>query len=379
MYALDLCQRLLKCPSITPKDAGAIAVVSEALKDLGFTCHVLSFSDPKSPPVNNLYGRIGTNRPHLCFAGHTDVVPVGDPAHWSFNPFAGYIEGELLYGRGAIDMKGAIACFIAASSAFLQDKGPTFKGSISLMITGDEEGPAVNGTVKILEWLKARNEIIDACLIGEPTSKTQIGDTVKIGRRGSLNAKIITHGTQGHVAYPELADNPIPRLLGFLTEISKTPLDQGSEDFPSSNLEITSIDVGNPASNVIPQAAYADFNIRYNNAHTGQGLIKWLEEVALKTAGKHTLTFNISGEPFRTPPGAFKNTVIKAIEKVTGHTPELSTSGGTSDGRFIHHHTPVIECGLKNATAHQIDEHVATQDLVILQKIYKEILERFFE
>lgn len=379
MYTLNLCQRLLKCPSITPDDAGAIAVVKDALEELSFTCHVLSFSDPKSPPVNNLYGRIGTGSPHLCFAGHTDVVPVGDPTDWSFDPFAGHIENKKLYGRGAVDMKGAIACFIAASKAFLQDKAATFNGSISLMITGDEEGAAINGTVKILEWLKARKEIIDACIIGEPTSTTQIGDTVKVGRRGSLNGKMTIHGIQGHVAYPELADNPIPRLLNFLTEISKTQLDQGSEVFPPSNIEITSIDVGNLASNVIPQSAYADFNIRFNDAHTGEKLIKWLEEIALKTAGKHTLTTHISGEAFRTHPGAFKNTVIHAIEKITGRIPELSTSGGTSDGRFIHYYAPVIECGLKNATAHQIDEHVAIEDLEMLEGIYKEILERFFE
>jgi succinyl-diaminopimelate desuccinylase len=378
MYVLDLCQRLLKCPSITPEDASAIAVVSDALEEIGFKCHRLPFSDSQSPAVNNLYGRIGTGNPHLCFAGHTDVVPVGDAAHWSFHPFEGHVEDEMLYGRGAVDMKGAIACFIAASKEFLQDKGAAFKGSISLMITGDEEGPAINGTIKILEWLKARNEIIDACLIGEPTSKTQVGDTVKIGRRGSLNAEIIIHGMQGHVAYPELADNPIPRLLSFLTEITKTPLDQGSEAFQPSHLEITSIDVGNLAGNVIPQAASANFNIRFNDHHTGQKLIKWLDEIALKTAGVHTLAAHISGEPFCTHPGAFKDTVVQAIQKVTGHTPELSTSGGTSDGRFIHYHTPVIECGLKNATAHQIDEHVAIQDLKILKMIYKEILERFF-
>lgn len=378
MDVIEFCRRLLRCPSVTPEDKGAIAVIEGALKPLGFTSHILPFSDPDSPEVNNLYARLGTESPHFCFAGHTDVVPAGNISTWSFDPFEGKINGGILYGRGAVDMKGAIACFIAALTDFLQDKGHAFKGSISLMITGDEEGPAVNGTRKILGWLENRNETIDACLIGEPSSNKWVVDTIKTGRRGSLNVEITVHGSQGHAAYPELACNPIPRLLGFLTEISKTPLDQGSDIFQPSHLEMTSIDVGNTATNIIPQDARARFNIRFNDHHRGETLIKWLHDIAQKIAKTYTLTTYISGEPFYVRPCPFKNIVVNAVKDVTGYEPQVSTSGGTSDGRFINAYAPVIECGLKNAAAHKVDEHVALEDLQTLKEIYRRILERFF-
>ncbi|RME66238.1 MAG: succinyl-diaminopimelate desuccinylase [Alphaproteobacteria bacterium] len=379
VQALDpiaLAQVLIRCASVTPRDDGALAAIAAPLAALGFRCETMSFG--KGPArVHNLYARLGSARPHFCFAGHSDVVPAGDAAGWAHTPFGGAVEDGWLKGRGAADMKGAIAAFIAAVADFLRAHGPP-AGSISLLITGDEEGEAVNGTVKVLDVLAARGETIDACIVGEPTSQSALGDMIKIGRRGSLNATIAVHGTQGHVAYPERADNPIPRLLRFLAHVDAHKLDDGDADFQPSNLEITDIHVGNATVNLIPASATARLNIRFNTRHTGAGLKAWLEEAAMATAGRHSLDVRISGEAFRTAPGALTDLVVGAVRQVTGRTPALSTAGGTSDARFIARHAPVVECGLVGATMHKVDEQVAAADVVALARIYTAMLRRFF-
>ncbi|MDP6485258.1 MAG: succinyl-diaminopimelate desuccinylase [Alphaproteobacteria bacterium] len=375
---LDLARALIRCPSVTPEDGGALAVLEEALKKLGFTCHRMTFSAPDTPDVDNVYARIGDTAPNFCFAGHTDVVPVGDAQGWNTDPFAGEIVKDRLVGRGAADMKGAIACFVAASARFLNQRDKVFPGSISLLITGDEEGPAVNGTAKVLDWMKDCGETLDACLVGEPTNPEYLGETIKIGRRGSLNCHLTVMGTQGHAAHPQCADNPIPRLLHMLSKITERPLDEGTEHFQPSNLEITSVDVGNQAPNIIPARAVARFNIRFNDTHSGAALEQWLRKSFDSINGDYQLDIEISGEAFFTPPGDLSKLVENAVSDVTGKTPELNTSGGISDARFIRHFCPVAEFGLVGATMHKTDESVAIEDLEALTEIYFHVLDGYF-
>jgi len=380
--ALDLARDLIRCPSVTPQDAGALDVLEDLLEGVGFECHRLIFSHAGTPDVANLYARWGRGQPNFCFAGHTDVVPVGRRESWTVDPFGAEIGDGRLFGRGAADMKGAIACFVAAATRFIGAHGKELRGSISLLITGDEEGPAVNGTAKVLRWAAEHGEKIDACLVGEPTSAKRLGDTVKIGRRGSLTAHLTVHGVQGHTAYPHLADNPIPKLLRMLDSITAEPLDSGTEQFQPSMITITTVDVGNPASNVIPATAKASFNIRFNDLHTGESLGKRLREsfdkVQAALGGTYDLAIEVSGEAFLCPPGALAETVAEAVESRLGFRPEFSTAGGTSDARFIHHYCPVAELGLVGTTMHRVDESVEIADLETLTAIYEDVLERFF-
>lgn len=372
--ALDpvaLAQDLIRCASVTPEDAGAIAVLRRALEGLGFVCHAVD-SASGGPTIRNLYARLGESGPNFCFAGHTDVVPAGGT--WTVDPFGGHVVDGRLYGRGAADMKGAVACFVAAVSRFLAAGAP--KGSISLLITGDEEGPAVDGTVKVLEWLAARGETLDWCVVGEPTNPRHLGEMMKIGRRGSLNCKIRVYGTQGHAAYPHLADNPIPRLLEMLRRLTETPLDDGSAHFQASTLALTTVDVGNPATNVIPAEARAGFNIRFNDLHCGASLERWIRDTLASVGGDYDCTVEVSGESFLTQPGTLSETVADAAQAVTGRRPELSTTGGTSDARFIKNVCPVLEFGLVAQTMHKIDEHVQVADMQALTDIYVQVLDR---
>lgn len=375
---LDLSLRLIRCPSVTPDDAGAQEVLAAALTPLGFSCETMTFEAPGTAPVRNLYARLGARGAHFCFAGHTDVVPVGDAASWTSAPFEPTVRDGRLFGRGASDMKCAIACFASAVSAFVAERGRDFGGRISFLITGDEEGPALNGTQKMLRKLARDGETIDACIVGEPTSAVRLGDTIKIGRRGSLNARLAVRGTQGHVAYPDLADNPIPRLLKTLSVLNDTVLDEGTEHFQPSNLEITAIDTNDGAGNVIPAEVRAAFNIRFNDAHSGDGLRRWIEDVCRAHAGDHSLDIAISGEAFVTPPGALSAIMSEAVREVCALTAELSTTGGTSDARFIKDYSPVCELGLHNASAHKVDENVRVEDIERLRDIYLAILRRYF-
>jgi succinyl-diaminopimelate desuccinylase len=370
-----LTQALIRCPSITPIDAGALDVVEGALSRLGFRCHRLTFEAPDSPPVANLYARLGDERPNLAFAGHTDVVPPGDVAAWRAAPFAGALLDDAIYGRGAVDMKGAIACFIAAVARLLAEKRP--RGSISCLISGDEEGPAVNGTPKLLRWLAEQGEVLDACLVGEPTNPSHLGEMIKVGRRGSMTGQLTVRGVQGHVAYPERADNPIPRLLRLLDALSREALDVGSEHFQPSRLVITSVDVGNPASNVIAAAARATFNIRFNDRHTPAALEARLRALLGGVGEDHELAISTSGDSFVTAPGPLTALLAAAIEAELGCKPEHSTSGGTSDARFIKDLCPVVEFGLVGQTMHQIDERVALSDLEALTRVYGGFLDRY--
>jgi succinyl-diaminopimelate desuccinylase len=379
---LALSEALIRCPSITPEDAGALDVLEEALADIGFTCHRLSFTKVGTPDVENLYARIGTDGPNFCFAGHTDVVPIGNRDDWSVDPFGGQVRENILYGRGASDMKCAIACFAAAAARFLERHGNDFKGSISFLITGDEEGPAINGTQRVLDWMQDEDESIDACIVGEPTNVAVLGDTIKIGRRGSINGHLTVFGTQGHAAYPHLADNPVPLMVKILSAIDAEHLDDGSEHFPQSNLEITTVDVGNTATNIIPAKAEANFNIRFNDLHMGAGLEQRMdqivERITAETNARHALEFTSSCEAFLTPPGPLTQIIEKAVKDVTGNSPALSTSGGTSDARFIKDFCPVAEFGLINATAHKVDENAAVDDIKTLAEVYEAVLEAYF-
>jgi len=378
---LEIAKELIRCPSVTPEDAGALSVLEKWLKPLGFTCERMRFSAEGTPDVDNLYARLGTGSPHFCFAGHTDVVPVGDAEAWTADPFAGDIRDGMLVGRGAADMKGSIASFVAAASRLVQD-GKLADGSISLLITGDEEGPSVNGTVKMLQALKARGETFDHCLVGEPTSADRLGDMVKIGRRGSINGWLTVYGTQGHVAYPHQADNPIPRLIEMLRRLNARELDKGNDHFQPSNFEVTTIDTGNTATNVIPGAVRAVMNIRFNDEHTGASLDQWMrsvfDQVSQEMGGRYTFETKISGEAFITEPGDFSALIADAIEKVTGITPDLSTTGGTSDARFIRAYAQVVEFGFRNATMHKVDEQVPADDFGKLADIYEAILRGYF-
>jgi len=372
---LALAQALIRRPSVTPEDAGALSVLEEALRGLGFTCTRLSFgAEAGRPPIENLYARLGTRGPNFCFAGHTDVVPVGQG--WTVEPFAGEVIDGSLYGRGAADMKGAISCFTAAVARFLENGAP--QGSISLLITGDEEGRALDGTQAVLRFLAANGEEIDLCLVGEPTNPTTLGEMIKVGRRGSLNATLTVFGSQGHTAYPHLADNPLPRLVAMLAAITAEPLDQGSEHFQPSTLALTSIDVGNPATNVIPARGAAKLNVRFNDLHRGADIEAWLREKCDSVGGIYELDVEISGESFLTPPGQLSDMLVSAIRKVTGRTPELSTTGGTSDARFIKNACPVAEFGLVGQSMHKADERVALADLEALTEIYLTVLQDYF-
>jgi succinyl-diaminopimelate desuccinylase len=377
--ALDLSRALIQCSSVTPEDGGAQKVLQAALEDLGFTCHSQIFSNNNTPDVSNLYARLGSAAPNFCFAGHTDVVPVGDLESWIVDPFGAEVKDGVLYGRGASDMKTAIACFTEATARFIGKHGPDFGGSISLLITGDEEGPAINGTRKLLEWTKAQGEVLDACLVGEPTNPTSLGEMIKIGRRGSLNGTLTVFGVQGHTAYPHLADNPIHRLVKMLDVLTSENLDDGSDHFQASTLQVSTVDVGNPATNVIPAKATAVFNVRYNDHHTSATLDKMLREKLDAMGGDYELDIYVSGESFLTPPGPLSEIISSAVQAVTGEVPELSTTGGTSDARFIKDYCPVAEFGLIGQTMHKSNEGVAVKDLEALTDIYTDILDRYFE
>jgi len=384
---IALSQALIRCPSVTPADAGALGVLAGALEDIGFTCHRLRFSDENTPDVENMYARLGNGGPNFCFAGHTDVVPVGDAADWTRDPFSGDVTDGVLHGRGAADMKSAIACFTAAVAKLVERQGAPDSwgtpGSISLLITGDEEGPAVNGTRKVLEWLAERGEQLDACIVGEPTNPEALGDMIKIGRRGSTTGDVVVHGTQGHTAYPHLADNPVHHLVRMLGTLTAAPLDEGTEHFPPTTLQITTVDVGNPANNVIPARVSATFNIRFNDLHSSDSLAAWVRETFDRaiagTNARYDLSFRVTGEAFLTPPGPFSEAISDAVAKVTGRRPELSTTGGTSDARFIKDFCPVAEFGLVGQTMHKVDERVATSDIEQLTEIYLTVLETYFK
>jgi succinyl-diaminopimelate desuccinylase len=378
-----LARALLRCPSVTPAEGGALALIENVLRTVGFEVHHLTFSEPGTAPVENLYATIGSGAPHLVFAGHTDVVPPGDEAAWSRPPFAADVVGKMLYGRGAVDMKGAIACSLAATLDYLLEQGgEPPQGTISFLITGDEEGVAVNGTVKLLQWAAERGETFDHCILGEPTNADALGDMIKIGRRGSQNGTLVVTGKQGHVAYPERADNPVRGLVALMGALMYEPLDQGTENFGPSNLEFTSIDIGNPVVNLIPGVARARFNVRFNDTWTQESLRALIEVRAQAAAGSH-IRWHIEWEPsnadaFVAPPSPFIDLVAGAIERVTGRTPALSTSGGTSDARFIQNYCPVLEFGLVGRTMHQVDECTPVEDLVQLTAVYRQILEWYF-
>ena len=383
---LSLAQALIRCPSVTPREGGALTLLQSVLEPAGFACHRMTFTEAGTPDVENLYARfgdVGSNGPNLCFAGHTDVVPAGDESAWSHPPFAAEVADGFLWGRGAIDMKGAIACFVVAALDVIARRGGRLPGAISLLITGDEEGPSINGTVKVLDWLKARAERIDACIVGEPSSEDHLGDAMKIGRRGSLNGELVIAGKQGHAAYPRSADNPIPKLARMIDRLCSTALDQGTRHFEPSSLQVTVISVNNVATNVIPSQALAKLNIRYNDLWTRPKVEAHVrsvcEAVAVELGAKFTLGFSGTGDVFRTEPGALVDTMAAAVTGVTGLEPRLSTGGGTSDARFIHLHSPVIEFGLINQTIHQVDERCALADLDRLTEVYRQFLERYFK
>jgi succinyl-diaminopimelate desuccinylase len=379
---LALAQALIRCPSVTPEEGGALTWLAAQLEPLGFVCHRLTMRDADTPDVDNLYARLGAGSPHLAFAGHTDVVPVGDQSAWTRPPFGGEVAHGVLYGRGAVDMKGGIASFLAATLDYLRSRGGLKHGSLSFLITGDEEAVAINGTPKLLAWLKGRGETLDACLVGEPASDERVGDQIKIGRRGSVNARITVHGKQGHSAYAERAENPIPKLARIIDRLSTTPLDHGTSHFQPSSLEATIVSVPNSATNVIPGSARANFNIRYNDLHTRPGIETWVgercAEAAREVDARFSLSFEGTGDVFLTKPGPLVDTMRVAIEGVTGRAPVLTTNGGTSDARFIKDFCPVVEVGLRNATAHQVDEHVPVADLATLTAIYRAFVEAYF-
>jgi succinyl-diaminopimelate desuccinylase len=367
---LALAQALIRCNSVTPADGGSQDVLAEALTRLGFTVHRLRFGE-----IENLFARRGTDGPHLCFAGHTDVVPVG-AANWRDSPFGAEVRDGVLYGRGACDMKGAIAAFVAGVAGHLDQTGWP-RGSVSFLITGDEEGPAVDGTVKVLEWMKTHDQIPDFCLVGEPTCPVKLGDMVKIGRRGSVNFKIEVHGTQGHVAYPHRADNPVHRLVRAANALTAAPIDAGTDWFEPSTLQLTSLDVGNTATNVIPASARAALNIRFNDKHTGASLIAWVRTTLAQYAERFDVDASISGESFVTRPCPQVDILRNAIVQATGVEPKLDTGGGTSDARFITNYCPVAEFGLVGATMHQMDERVPVAELRDLARIYRGVIAAF--
>lgn len=375
-----LAQALIRCPSVTPEDHGALDALQNALAPLGFSFHRLRFEDAKSPAVDNLYARIGTGAPHFCFAGHTDVVPVGERNSWRHDPFGAVIENGFLYGRGASDMKSAIAAFTAAAANHLGKR--SLKGSISLLITGDEEGVGINGTPKMLGWLTQHGEVIDHCLVGEPTSSAKSGDVIKIGRRGSMNFVVTVKGIGGHAAYPQLALNPIPIAAELIRRIAGWTPDSGSEWFEPSTLAFTMIDAGNRAVNVIPQQVRTGFNIRFNDRQTPDALLRQIaqmaDDVKQTLGGEISVEHSVSGVSFITKPGSFTELLSKAVAGVNGAPPEFSTTGGTSDARFIKDHCPVAELGLPGKTMHKLDESVAVEDITRLARIYESVLDLYF-
>ena len=379
---VQLSKELISFPSVTPVDAGAINYLSKKLKKLGFKCKILEFKDKKHPPIKNLYARLGSKQPNLCYAGHTDVVPPGNINDWSVNPFKPKVKNNRLIGRGANDMKSSIACFISAVSQFLSTH-KKINGSISFLITGDEEAQAVNGTKKVVDYLIKKKEKIDFCIVGEPTNPTKLGQMIKIGRRGSLSGKLEIYGTQGHVAYPHLSKNPINSLVSICSQLKAKPLDNGNKHFQSSNLEFTSINVDNKAHNVIPARASTQFNIRYNNFHTAKSLkkkiISVVRSICVKNKTKYKIDFLGSGDSFLTKPGPTIQMAKKIIKKITKINPVFSTTGGTSDARFIKKIAPCLEFGLVNKTMHRVDESVSLSDLKKLTKIYKNILVEYFK
>ena len=379
---VTIARDLLRCPSVTPAEGGALSCLEQILKAAGFTTHRMTFSEAGTPDVENFYARIGTGSPHLMFAGHTDVVPPGNEKAWTHPPFAGEIADGILYGRGAVDMKGGIAACVAATLDYLAANGGKPKGSISFLITGDEESVAINGTPKLLDWAAKHGETFDHCILGEPSNRETLGDTIKIGRRGSQNGTLIVHGKQGHVAYPERADNPVTGLVTLISALKSEPLDHGSKLFDPSNLEFTSVDVGNPTVNLIPGEARARFNIRFNDLHNQESLKALIEKRAIAASGGK-IRFSFEWEPsnadvFVVEPGPFTNVVADAVEEVTGRKPVLSTTGGTSDARFIKNYCSVVEFGLVGQTMHAIDERVPVSELVALTAIYRNILDRYF-
>jgi succinyl-diaminopimelate desuccinylase len=373
-----LSQALIRCPSVTPIDAGVLGVLQKELEAMGFTCHRLIFSEMGTEDVDNLYARIGTGSPHFCFAGHTDVVPTGDRKSWSIDPFGAEIVDGRLYGRGAVDMKSGVACFAAAVSRFLAERGRNFKGSISFLITNDEEAISINGTRKVLKWMAERGEKIDASIVGEPTNAKRLGDMAKIGRRGNMNAYLTVYGAQGHTAYPHLADNPIPRMAQMLSSITGDEIDKGNQHFQPTILQVTSVDVGNPALNVIPAKVDVKMNSRFNTLQTPETLERWIRERCDRAGGRYDLKIEANGDAFLTPEGPLSDLVAGVIGQVLGKRPELTTTGGTSDARFIKDYCPVIEFGLLGQTMHKVDENSTVEDIVKLADIYKAILDGYF-
>jgi succinyl-diaminopimelate desuccinylase len=377
---VELARELIRCPSVTPADAGALGVLERVLTPLGFECRRLRFEAPGTVPIENLYARAGKAAPNFCFAGHTDVVPPGDAKLWRADPFSAEIRDGVLYGRGAADMKSGIAAFVAAAARQLQN-GKT-NGSISLLITGDEEGIAVNGTKPVLDWTREHGEVIDHCIVGEPTSTARSGDTIKIGRRGSMRIGITVRGMQGHTAYPHKALNPIPILSKLVTRLAEDPLDSGTPHFEPSTLVFTTFDVGNPASNVSPAEARASCNIRFNDLHTGESLLRRVElaaaEIARETGSEIALDSSIGAVPFLTEPGPYTELLASAIARVTNMAPEFSTTGGTSDARFVKDFCPVAEVGLPGGTMHKVDECVPVEEIRRLADIYAAILDSYF-
>jgi succinyl-diaminopimelate desuccinylase len=377
--AIDIARALIACRSVTPDDGGALPYLRDLLAAAGFTAEIVSFAEPGMPTIDNLYARIGTRAPHIAFAGHTDVVPPGDPGKWRFDPFSGEIADGMIWGRGACDMKGGVAAAVAAALRFAARGAP--QGSISFLITGDEEGPAVNGTGKLLEWARAKGEVFDHCIVGEPTSRAALGDMMKNGRRGSLTGRLTLIGKQGHVAYPHLARNPIRALAPILTALQSPPLDAGTPDFDASNLEIVSVDVGNGATNVIPGEVRIVFNTRFNDLWSPESLRAEIgKRIASAADGAaYDLKFDSTNAvAFLTASGAFTDLLSEAVHDVTGRRPELSTSGGTSDARFIHNACPVVELGLVGQTMHAVDECVPVADIDALARIYERVYELYF-
>ncbi|WP_269583815.1 succinyl-diaminopimelate desuccinylase [Roseibium sp. Sym1] len=380
--AVSIAQDLIRCPSVTPAEGGALQALETLLDGAGFKVSRVTFRDTDTPDVENLFASIGSGAPHFVFAGHTDVVPAGAEGDWSHGPFDGVIADGMLYGRGAVDMKGGIAAFAAAALDFVQENGPDFGGTISFLITGDEEGPAVNGTVKLLDWAREQGQVFDACIVGEPTNPEMLGDAIKVGRRGSLSGIVSVRGVQGHVAYPHLADNPVPGLLRLLAALDALKLDDGNDRFQPSNLEIVTVDTGNPAFNVIPARTEARFNIRYNDEWTLDSLKARIRQT-LESVDIGNLELGLdfkrdASESFLTKDEALISALSDAVAAVTGRTPELSTGGGTSDARFIKNYCPVVEFGLVGQTMHKVDECVATADLDRLAAVYKSFLGSYF-
>tara|TARA_Y100000590_G_scaffold432037_1_gene547575 strand:- start:1070 stop:2242 length:1173 start_codon:yes stop_codon:yes gene_type:complete len=373
-----LSQALIRCKSVTPNDGGALDLLQNILESMGFKCTRLIFTEPGTQEVQNLYARWGNKNPNFCYAGHLDVVSEGDVENWNYDPFAGIIDGDFLYGRGASDMKSAIAAFVSAAYNFIEDEKKNFFGSISFLITCDEEGPAINGTKKVVEWLKNQHEKIDVCLVGEPTNPTKLGEMIKIGRRGSLTGHLTINGQQGHVAYPDLAHNPLKDMIKILNELQFSTLDNGNKFFQPSNLEVISVDAVNHVNNLIPNTARSSFNIRFNNEHTSQSLKQWLHKICKNISKNYELKLEISGEAFITPPEKLSNIIKEAIKENINIEPKFSTTGGTSDARFIRDIAPVAEFGLVGKTMHKIDEKIALSDIKMLKKIYLSILKNYF-